>query len=266
MAPSSADALLSGWLQLPEVQAPYGIELPLDIGFDALWPLAAMLSYVVMVKTLQSGLVQFPGSHTGLQQAYNVAIIAVSAAILVPTLYFRVTSATSLRVAYCPSPDRVLPEGLRLCLWAYHVSKYTEYLDTAFLVLKGKSVGSLHFWHHLVVTFTSWTWYRSNVDWVADGVIFNTFVHCIMYYYYYLAGAKRPPWWKKYVTLLQITQFVTSFIATSFWAYFHATVGCSSLRVILLSVAFNGWLLVMFIRFYGASYRSKKGDAEPKGD
>lgn len=230
------------------------------IGVDVLWPLAAMALYVAMVKGLQADLRRNGGKPRGVPanivQSFNVFIIAVSAGILIPTAFFRIISVASMQGAYCPS-GAVLSTGLRACLWAYHVSKYTEYADTAFLILKGKEVGNLHFWHHLVVTFTSWTWFRCEVTWVADGVMFNTFVHCIMYYYYYLAQKKMPPWWKKYVTSLQIFQFVTSFICSAIWLYYHITVGCQFLRVILISIIFNGWLLVMFLMFYGKSYTKK---------
>ena len=39
------------------------------------------------------------------------------------------------------------------------------------------------------------------------------------------------------------------------WAYFHATVGCSYVRVIALAAFFNAWLLGMFIDFYSKSYK-----------
>jgi len=259
MFPSQLDAGLGSWLELSTVDTLSGYTVS-GIGVDVLWPLGAMSLYVVMVLALKDDLGR-RGSPRGVSasvmQAYNVFIICVSAGILVPTLYFRLVGFTSLQKAYCPSGGKVVSDGLRFCLWAYHVSKYTEYADTAFLVLKGKNVGSLHFWHHLVVTFTSWTWFRCEIEWVADGVIFNTFVHCLMYYYYYLAGCGKPPWWKKYVTSLQIFQFVMSFVATGMWAYFHFTVGCSFNKVIAISVAFNGWLLCMFVMFYSATYKKK---------
>lgn len=258
MSRSAFDELISGQLHLSQVAAPF------SVGNDVLWPIAAMAIYVVMVAALQRD-AKTRGTHRGVApvvvQAYNIYIIIVSAGILVPTIFFRISGAAAggtLQGAYCPPGGSVVSSGLRLCLWAYHVSKYTEYADTVFLVLKGKPVGNLHYFHHLVVTFTSWMWFRCEITWVADGVIFNTFVHCIMYYYYYLAGVGRPPWWKKYVTALQIFQFVMSFVATSIWAYYHFTVGCSFLRVILFSVAFNGWLLVMFISFFMQSYSKKK--------
>lgn len=253
---SAVDAVLARSLQLSSV------EVPLGIGRDAAWPLAGMAAYALAVGALQADLGRRGSRPRGVPgfvvQAYNIFIIAVSAGILLPTVYFRLLGVTSLQKAYCPSGGAVVSDGLRLCFWAYHVSKYSEYADTLFLLLKGKDVGRLHYWHHLVVTFTSWTWMRCEIEWVADGIIFNTFVHCFMYYYYFLAGIGKPPWWKKYVTTLQIAQFVTSFVCTAVWAYYHLTVGCSFAGVTLVSVAFNGWLLVMFVLFYSKSYGKGK--------
>merc|ERR1719247_602338 len=247
---STADYEASWFLGL---SAPYfGTRGP---GGDVLWPLVGMGAYAVMVRVTSTH-VDLRGPvkvRTALVQMYNIAVIAMSFAIFVPTLYFRLRDAESVRVAYCPSGP--ISGGMKACLLAYHLSKYVEYADTALLVLKGKPVGTLHYWHHLVVTFTSWTWYRSEIAWMADGVLFNTFVHCVMYYYYYLAGSGRPPWWKKYVTTLQIVQFVSSFCFLSVWAYFHATVGCRHVRVIAVAAFFNAWLLFMFINFYSKSYK-----------
>jgi len=253
---SVVDEWITKQLDLSNVVIPLGDggigKVARNVGVDALYPLVGMVAYIIMNKVLG------PHGVSHMQvQSYNVFIIAVSAGILIPTLYFRISGFTSMQKAYCPSGESISPE-LRLCLWAYHVSKYAEYADTAFLILKGKKVTNLHYWHHLVVTLTSWMWLRSEIEWVADGVIFNTFVHCIMYYYYYLSAAGQAPWWKRYVTGLQITQFLSSFVATSIWAYFHSKVGCKLLKVIIVSVAFNGWLLVMFGMFYLENFKNKK--------
>ena len=46
--------------------------------------------------------------------------------------------------------------------------------------------------------------------------LLNTFVHVIMYTYYMLAAVgpqmQKYLWWKKYLTLLQIVQFVMVFL------------------------------------------------------
>ena len=53
---------------------------------------------------------------------------------------------------------------------------------------------------------------HASVSWVP--VTLNLFVHVIMYYYYALASISSSKiWWKKYLTSLQITQFVIDLIA-----------------------------------------------------
>jgi len=51
-----------------------------------------------------------------------------------------------------------------------------------------------------------------------------------------------------------------SFVATAIWGFYHFSVGCHHVRVISVSVAFNGWLLFMFISFFGNTYKKTKGN------
>ena len=45
-----------------------------------------------------------------------------------------------------------------------------------------------------------------------QGLMFNTGVHVVMYYYYFLCTLKRPPKWKKWITNIQIIQFVSRYV------------------------------------------------------
>merc|ERR1719204_787440 len=80
----------------------------------------------------------------------------------------------------------------------------------------------------------------------------NFAVHVVMYAYYFLSafGPKMQPylWWKKYLTALQLVQFVFCF--------------CHSLIVVLgvVDCGYN-WLsslFSMFMNFYLNSYANKK--------
>lgn len=99
--------------------------------------------------------------------------------------------------------------------WLFYMSRLVEWLDTIFFVLRKKErqVTKLHVFHHSFVPLISWTYLKYHPGYtVAFFPFVNTFVHSIMYTYYLLAtfGPKIQPflWWKRYLTSLQIAQFV----------------------------------------------------------
>lgn len=102
--------------------------------------------------------------------------------------------------------------------WSYvfYLSKYVELLDTLFVVLRGSAVPhfGLQVYHHALVLPMMWLWLESSMSLQHIGLLFNTGVHVVMYLYYALVTLKvdkRKLWWKRYITRLQIVQFVTSF-------------------------------------------------------
>lgn len=111
---------------------------------------------------------------------------------------------------YSPSAIELLHYG-----WLFFLSRLIEWLDTIFFVLrkKDKQVTKLHVFHHSFVPLISWTYLKYHPGYtVAFFPFVNSFVHSIMYTYYFLAtfGVKLQPylWWKRYLTSLQIAQFV----------------------------------------------------------
>ncbi|KAG6446370.1 elongation of very long chain fatty acids protein AAEL008004 isoform X3 [Manduca sexta] len=105
-------------------------------------------------------------------------------------------------------------EMVNVCWW-YYFSKFTEFFDTVFFVLRKKfdHVSTLHVIHHGVMPMSVWF----GVKFTPGGHstffgLLNTFVHIIMYTYYMLAAMgpqmRKFLWWKKYLTSLQMVQFV----------------------------------------------------------
>ncbi|XP_055903043.1 elongation of very long chain fatty acids protein 7 isoform X2 [Eupeodes corollae] len=109
------------------------------------------------------------------------------------------------------------PKAIRVAsgCWWYFFSKFTEFFDTFFFVLRKRydQVSTLHVIHHGIMPMSVW-W---GVKFTPGGHstffgFLNTFVHIIMYTYYMLAAmgpkVQKYLWWKKYLTVLQMIQFV----------------------------------------------------------
>jgi len=78
------------------------------------------------------------------------------------------------------------PVGLWMMLFIY--SKIPELCDTFFLVLRGKKVIFLHWFHHVTVLLYCWHAYHTKI---ASGIWFaamNYSVHSVMYFYYFMAN------------------------------------------------------------------------------
>uniref|UniRef100_A0A1I8JV90 Elongation of very long chain fatty acids protein n=1 Tax=Anopheles merus TaxID=30066 RepID=A0A1I8JV90_ANOME len=98
--------------------------------------------------------------------------------------------------------------------YAYFLLKLLDLADTVFFVLRKKQshVSFLHVYHHSFMVLTTYC----ALVFVPGGHVlllglWNTLVHAIMYFYYFLSslGAQNHSiWWKKYLTRLQLIQFI----------------------------------------------------------
>uniref|UniRef100_A0A1B0C378 Elongation of very long chain fatty acids protein n=1 Tax=Glossina palpalis gambiensis TaxID=67801 RepID=A0A1B0C378_9MUSC len=98
----------------------------------------------------------------------------------------------------------------RTCWW-YYVSKFTEFFDTLFFILRKKNehVSTLHVIHHGCMPFSVWM----GMKYAPGGhstffALLNTFVHVVMYFYYMISAMgpkyQKYIWWKKYLTTFQM--------------------------------------------------------------
>jgi fatty acid elongase 3 len=91
-----------------------------------------------------------------------------------------------------------------------YIFKYIELIDTFLLALRGKPIPFLHIYHHAATLILCWSqlWAQSCIQWLPIAI--NLMVHIIMYAYYTLHALGCDIWWKKYLTMLQIVQFVAA--------------------------------------------------------
>ncbi|CAL1300274.1 unnamed protein product [Larinioides sclopetarius] len=144
--------------------------------------------------------------------------------------------------------------------WFILLNKMFELWDTVFIVLRKKwnQLSALHIIHHSTVCSLVW-WFLRNPS--QTGFYFtvilgvNIVVHTVLYTYYGLSSIgphmEKYLWWKKYLTALQIGQFVFDL---SYVAIDHLT-GCKTIGIgeILTSV-FIIYLLIFFLNLYKNKY------------
>lgn len=109
---------------------------------------------------------------------------------------------------YCDPDGRWTSGRIYFYLFVNYVLKYVELIDTFLLALRGKPTPFLHVYHHSATLILCLTQLRGQTSpqWLV--VTINLFVHVVMYLYYCLAALGYRVWWKRYITVLQIAQFV----------------------------------------------------------
>lgn len=74
----------------------------------------------------------------------------------------------------------------------------------------------LHVFHHSLVLIMAWGWLEYQMSTMFIGLVINTGVHVVMYTYYLLVALGFTITWKKLITLIQVMQFVTSFVCVMY--------------------------------------------------
>jgi len=147
---------------------------------------------------------------------------------------------------------------IRMGFFCY-MTRFMDLLDTVFFVLRKKynQITFLHLYHHTLVPIMGWMCLKIAPQAPVIGLflLFNTFIHSIMYLYYALAAfgpnVRKYLWWKKYITQLQLLQFATCF--------------CYGVAMVFLQTGFppglfwlgfaqNPFFFYMFYQFYRQAY------------
>ncbi|CAG8730157.1 18319_t:CDS:2, partial [Acaulospora morrowiae] len=104
--------------------------------------------------------------------------------------------------------------------WIFYFSKIFEFMDTFIMVLKKNNhqITFLHIYHHCSV-FIIWWWviYVAPTGETYFSAALNSVVHVIMYGYYLSTTLSFPiRFIKRYITLMQMTQFVLNMVQATY--------------------------------------------------
>lgn len=145
-----------------------------------------------------------------------------------------------------------LPAGMLYC-----ACKYLDLFDTIFFVLRKKQIQitSLHIFHHAIMPTTAYLAYKFFAcDAVILVVMVNSFVHMVMYSYYLMASFGYGQSVKKYITMLQLVQFVLGLVQAS-----HLLKSsCTLPKPIAIAIfAKQMYFMASFYSFYRQAYQSR---------
>jgi len=243
--------------------------------------LIGSLSYLVLKPLLKkSGLVdKRKGAYKNMMILYNVLMAVFSAACFIATtvalgwdrgygaglLKWAGDTPSALYQSNCPSPvfDSYL---FTTAAWAFYYSKYVEYLDTVWLVLKGKPVSFLQTFHHFGAPWDVYLGIRFANEGLWIFIFLNAFIHTVMYTYYALTAAGVPYPAKPLITGMQISQFIAGFVVV----YPYKDIPCfRQSQGMMFSWVFNycyvGMVLALFMHFFYQDNFGKKPKAKAKG-
>lgn len=209
-----------------------------------------------------------PFQLQGLMIFYNFTLVVLS--IFIVYEFLMSGWATTYTWRCDPVDQSQSPEALRMArvAWLFWFSKIIELMDTVIFVLRKKSgqITFLHIFHH---SFMPWTWWWG-VGIAPGGMgsfhaMVNSSVHVIMYFYYGLAAAgprfQKFLWWKKYMTAIQLTQFVLVSLHASQY-YFMDKCDYQFPKIIHLIWMYGTFFFVLFSNFWIQAYH--KGKRLPK--
>lgn len=195
---------------------------------------------------------------------YNIGLVILNFYIFYQTLvntYRAGYSYICQPVVYSNDENEV---NIAKALWWFYFSKCIEMMDTFFFVLKKKNnqISFLHVYHHATM-FPIW-WI--GIKWVAGGQSFfgamvNSFIHVIMYSYYGISALgpqyQKYLWWKRYLTMLQLTQFYIGMVYALSSLYHD----CDFPKWMQYFGLFYGvTIIALFLNFYIQEYIKKHNE------
>eukprot|EP01112_Ceratiomyxa_fruticulosa_P016362 TRINITY_DN4929_c0_g1_i1.p1 TRINITY_DN4929_c0_g1~~TRINITY_DN4929_c0_g1_i1.p1 ORF type:complete len:234 (+),score=29.25 TRINITY_DN4929_c0_g1_i1:325-1026(+) len=192
---------------------------PLSSGVEV--PIIAGASYLAVIFLLQLYMKnREPIKLKEFAPIHNMFLCIASMVMFVSIVNEMVpfTYHNGIYQAVC-DPKRVHSSKGPVVFWLYvfYLSKIYEFLDTILQVLRKKSLQFLHVYHHVTTFYLCWIGMEHQVPYQWLDAALNAGVHIVMYHFYYMSEQGKTVWWKKYITKMQIVQFITDLFFHIYW-------------------------------------------------
>ncbi|KAJ2705788.1 hypothetical protein FB645_002169 [Coemansia sp. IMI 203386] len=190
---------------------------------------------------------------------HNLALAAFSywCATNYTAAFAQTVREEGLRCAYCDSNHTIWNNMFKFN-YLFYLSKYYELIDTFIILAKGRKATFLQTYHHAGAITTMWVGCYFGSPQLIFYVVENSIIHTLMYTYFALTAMGYSPPGKKYLTHLQIFQFLIGLV---FIALYITIPGClTSLQRNLLFVMLSYLipLIYLFVDFSIKTYGKKK--------
>ncbi|XP_049603530.1 ELOVL fatty acid elongase 8a [Syngnathus scovelli] len=199
---------------------------------------------------------------------YNFTMVSLSAYMLYE---FTVSSWMANYSLLCQPVDYSNdPLSVRMAsvCWLFYISKYIEFCDTMFFILRKKNsqLTFLHVYHHSTMILNCWVGLKFTPGGQSffSGLV-NSLIHVAMYFYYGLAAIgpsmSKYLWWKHYLTILQLLQF---FLVTLHTVY-NLFADCDYPDLLnVIVIVYASTLIALFSHFYYHSYLTSRTNDQRK--
>ncbi|KAA1471481.1 elongase of fatty acids ELO [Dentipellis sp. KUC8613] len=241
------------------------------------WPavvstLVGYLAAIFGIREIMKG--RQPLKLTFLFQVHNVILSAGSAILLALFLEEMLPALWYHGPFYALCNHDVWTPSMEFYYMVNYSFKYLELLDTIFLALKKKPLAFLHVFHHSATALLCFSQLngKTSISWVV--ISLNLAVHVLMYYYYYATAGGAKIWWKKYLTTMQIVQFIIdlfvvyfgtySYFAYTYWPSLPTYGTCAGTEgAALFGCGLLTSYLFLFINFYVQTYKKPARGKKP---
>jgi elongation of very long chain fatty acids protein 7 len=233
------------------------------------WPtILAVIGYLYMSKMAGPALMKHRPAFNLRRPIfmYNLALVAINAYFVLQGVRLTNFGLDSWKCERINSTSDSPTDLMKIRIgWLFLITKFIDFCDTFFFVLrkKDRQLSMLHVFHHSCMPLFCWIGLKFAPG--GNSAFFpmlNSLVHTLMYTYYALSTFDRIKpllWWKKYITQLQMAQFVLVLVHS---IYSMLIPGCQWPKPFMYLSIFNA--VVFFCLFYSFFRRTYAAKAAAK--